>query len=407
MAGFIAYPSPEKEVEMSQYPSIRKLLAIILTITTLGMVMVAVVKFGGQKPQQPNGPVAKRPADEGGSSPLPKEKDQPGITQGTFEQALASINEADLKKDLYYLAGQELEGRMSGKAGNKTAAEYVKGRYESYGLPTMYHKFTMGRFNPGPKNETGDDYSQNIYAWQDGNDPTLKNEIVVVGAHMDHIGYGPKASQTPNRREIHPGADDNGSGTVALMEIARACAMMKGKNKRTLVFMSFSSEEMGLIGSQFYCNNPVFPQGSPSISKHVAMINMDMIGYLRKGTFAAGFNENNSSPDLDRMIGDLNTRYAFAKSISGRGGGGSDHAPFYNKRVPVVCLHTGMHPQYHTPDDTPDRINYKGMEQVARYAFELSWRCATEQGRPMFNHGGFKEMTYDHDHGNGVAFPKD
>ena len=376
---------------------IRKLLVITLTITTMGTVLVLATKFGGQKPPE-NPPIAQKPNDDGKGSPL-KPIDKPPIKDATLEEAIASINEADLKKDLYYLAGNELEGRMSGKNGNRVAAEWIKGRYESFGFQTMYHKFSMGRFNPGPKNETGDDFSQNIYAWIEGNDPSLKNEIVVVGAHMDHIGYGPKASMASNRREIHPGADDNGSGTVALIEIARAFSMMKGKVKRTVVFMSFSGEEMGLIGSQFYCENPVFPKGSPSMSKHVAMINMDMIGYLNKGSYLANFHENGSSPDLSKLIGDLNSKYAFAKSISGRGGGGSDHAPFYNKRVPVVCLHTGMHKQYHTPEDTPDRINYRGMEQVARYAFELSWRVAVDNERPVFNHGGFKPMTYDHDHG--------
>jgi hypothetical protein len=320
--------------------------------------------------------------------------------ESSYEEAVASINEGTLKKDLVHLCSDQLEGRMSGKNGNKLAAEYIKGRYENFGLQTMYHRFPMARYNPGPKNERGDDFSDNIYAWIDGNDVVLKNEVVVVGAHMDHLGYGPRGSQAPGRsNQIHPGADDNGSGTVALLEIARAFSMMKGKVKRTVVFMAFSGEEMGLIGSKYYCDNPVFPKSSPSMTKHVAMINMDMIGYLKKGEFLAGFNENNSSADIDKIIGELNTRYSFAKSISGRGAGGSDHAPFYNKRVPVVCLHTGMHRNYHTPNDTADKINYKGMEQIARYAFELSWRVATGDSRPTFNYASFKEMDYGHDHG--------
>lgn len=175
--------------------------------------------------------------------------------------------------------------------------------------------------------------------------------------------------------------------------------MMKGKVKRTTVFMAFSGEEMGLIGSKYYCEHPLFPKGSPSMQKHVAMINMDMIGYLRKGEFLASFDHETSSPDLDKLISELNGKYSFARSISGRGAGGSDHAPFYNKRVPVVCLHTGMHREYHTPDDTADRINYKGLEQVARYAFELSWRCATGDSRPAFDNAKFVRMSEDHDHG--------
>lgn len=376
----------------------KKLLCVILTATTLA---TAVFVASRVKQQDAPPPVAK--ADfEGKTSPI---KPKMGLlVEGTFDSAVTSISQDTLKTDLYYLCSTDLEGRMSGKAGNKAAADYIKSRFERCGLQTMYHRFQMGRYNPGPKNEQGDDYSQNIYGWIEGSDPTLRNEVVVVGAHMDHLGYGPKGSQAPGRKEIHPGADDNGSGTVALMEIARAFSTMKSRVKRTTVFMAFSGEEMGLIGSKFYVDNPVFPKDSPSIQKHVAMINMDMIGYLRQGTYGANFDTNDSSPDLGKLIGELNGKYTFARTISGQGGGGSDHAPFYNKKVPVVCLHTGQHKQYHTPEDTPDRINYKGLEQITRYAFELSWRVASGETTPQFNYGAFRPMPTSHDHGDLIPF---
>ena len=376
----------------------RKLLVLVLTITTMATVLVAVKKFHKDQPVAVAPPAGKQLPSDGGSTPLPKDK----ITDFTLEQSVGSIAEGDLKRDLYYLCSNELEGRMSGKLGNKLAADYIEKQYRSFGLETMRHRFRIERWNPGPKNESGDDFTENIYAWIDGTDPALKNEVVVVGAHMDHIGYGPRASQAPGRKEIHPGADDNASGTVALMAIARAFSHHKLKCKRTVVFMSFSGEEMGLIGSRYYCDNPVFPKSAPSMKSHVAMINMDMIGYLKRGTYLATFSENDSSPDLDRIIEGLNSKYSFAKSISGRGAGGSDHAPFYNKRVPVVCLHTGQHRAYHTPDDTADKINYKGLEQIARYAFELSWQSCNG-GKLVFNETNFRAMTYTHDHGYGEA----
>lgn len=383
---------------MSEMKGIRKLLVLMLTVSTMLCVVAVAVKFG-DKNRPPVGPVAEGPNDEGKFNKLPPDKGP--APEASYQQAVSSINEDDLKKELYYLAGTETEGRMSGKAGNKLAADYVQRYFERCGLQTMLHKFKMGRYNPGPKNEQGDDFSSNIYGWIEGTDPALKDEVVVIGAHMDHLGYGPKGSQAPGRTgQIHPGADDNASGTVALLEIARAYSMMKGRCKRTTVFMAFSGEEMGLIGSKFYVENPVFPKSGPSIQKHVAMINMDMIGYLKKGTFLASFDNEASSPDLDRIITDLNGKYSFAKSISGRGAGGSDHAPFYNKRVPVVCLHTGMHKNYHTPDDTPDKINYKGLEQVTRYAFELSWRVSSGETRPEFNLARFVPMSTEHDHGD-------
>lgn len=324
----------------------------------------------------------------------------------TLEQAIASIEESTLKDRLYHLASPELEGRMTGKQGNVTAAEYIKQKFEAAGLETMYHRFTaqdIGRtirgINPGPKGEQGDNFSQNIYGWIEGNDPVLKNEVVVVGAHMDHIGYGPSMSRS-RQVAIHPGADDNASGTVALIEIAEAFALLKGQVKRTVVFQAYSAEEMGLHGSRFYCANPTFPVGQPSIRSHVAMINMDMVGYLGSGQHFTGFHSGDSSPDLGRIISDLNQTYSFARQITSRGGGGSDHASFYNKGVPIAFLHTGGHSHYHTPTDTPDRINYSGLTKVAKYGFELAWRIAQADDRPTFAWETFSPMEYVHDHGN-------
>ena len=323
----------------------------------------------------------------------------PDIKEATYEEALDSIKEADLKKDLYYLASDELEGRMSGKQGNVMAAAFIKKQYESFGLETAYQKFNIRRLNPGPKNETGDDFTQNVIAWIEGNDPILKNEIIVIGAHMDHIGYGPSMSRAPSRRAIHPGADDNASGTVALMQIARAFSMLKGKIKRTVVFQSYSAEEMGLIGSRYYCDHPLFPKENPSIRSHVFMLNMDMVGYLNKRA-SFSFESADSSVDVGKIITELNKKYTFAKKITSRGTGGSDHASFYNKRVPIAFLHTGLHPYYHTPDDTADKINYNGIEQIAKYAFELAYRVANDGETPKFNNETFRAMEYTHDHGD-------
>lgn len=320
----------------------------------------------------------------------------------TFEDALDSITTEELKSSVYKLADDEWEGRMSGKQGNKLAAAWIKEEFEKYGLETMYDRFSIQRMNPGPKNEIGDNYTQNVYGWIEGSDPVLKNEIVVVGAHLDHIGYGPRMSRS-RRIGIHNGADDNASGTSALLEIAQAMAMLKPK--RTVVFQAYSAEEMGLIGSRFYCNNPKFPRNDPDIRKHVAMVNFDMIGYLDKGYYFAGWNDGESSIDISRYIRELNQKYSFADRITSRRGGGSDHASFYNKRVPVASMHTGLHRWYHTPDDTADKINYPGMEKVARYAFELIWKIANADSKPRFNHATFKELPYVHDHGHpGVPF---
>jgi hypothetical protein len=329
---------------------------------------------------------------------LPKSEKLPEITL-TFDQALMTITQENLKKDLYYLAGQELEGRMSGKKGNRLAADYIEGKYKSFGLPTVRQRFPVNRWNPGPQNETGDSYSENVFAWIDGQDPVLKDEIVVIGAHFDHIGYGPRASlANSGKLAIHPGADDNGSGTVSLLSIANAFSKIKASLKRTVVFMSFSGEEMGLVGSKYYCDNPMFPKQSPSISKHVAMINLDMVGYLNQSNQWGRGESVISSDDLTKLIDGLNKKYSFAKSISGQGTGASDHASFYNKKIPVVFLHTGLHSNYHKPSDTPDKINYAGMCEIAKYGFELSWNVIGGITPPVFNHASFKEIKPTNDH---------
>jgi len=364
------------------------LIVVILTTTLFIIGLLGIERTTPPPPISLNPPVA------------PSEPPPPPSQKFNYEDALASINKEKLSKDVHFLASDELEGRMAGKKGNDTATVFLGLEFADYGLKVDVQSFPIARMNPGPKNEIGKDTAFNIIAWLPGNDPLLKDEIVVIGAHMDHIGYGPRMSRTPNRREIHNGADDNASGTAALLAIAKACSMLKGQNKRTISFQAYNAEEMGLIGSRYYCNNPLLPEGKPDIKKHVAMINMDMIGYLGKGHYFAGFHEGDSSLDIGRYINDLNQKYSFAKRITSRGTGGSDHANFYNKKIPVAFLHTGSHRHYHTPDDTAEKLNYSGMEQISKYAFELTWKIAQADAAPRFNHAEFKPMEVIHDHGN-------
>jgi len=330
--------------------------------------------------------------------------EKPLIIEYSYEDVLKVPSVDDIKNNLAYLASDQLEGRMSGKKGNKQAAEFLRQEFNKLGLDTIVHRFKIKRMNPGPYNETGDDFTENVYAYIKGNDLELKDEIVVVGAHMDHIGYGPSMSRSLEMK-VHPGADDNASGTVALIEVAKCFSKLKNKVKRTIVFMAFSAEEMGLLGSKFYCDNPLFPEDSPDISKHVFMLNMDMVGYLGKGKHNVSFSDGDSSLDVESIIQDLSNQYSFAKKITGRRTGGSDHACFYNKKVPIAFLHTGLHPHYHKPSDTADKINYDGLLEICKYAFELSWNISNQEKKPEFNYGSFSEMDLSHDHGY-ETFPK-
>lgn len=317
----------------------------------------------------------------------------------SLSAALDTVKEPELKRWMQHLASDELEGRMSGKRGHFKAADFVEQKCKEWGLKTERHRFSISRRNSGPYNERGEDWTQNVYAYIEGSDPRLKDEIIVVGAHLDHIGYGPSMARD-RVIGVHNGADDNASGSVCLLGIAKAFSQM-GPQPRTIVFQWYSAEEMGLIGSRFYCNNPTFPKGSPSIRKHIAMINMDMVGRLGGGRYSVGFHAGNSSVDLAAMIRELNGKYPFADKITSRGGGGSDHASFYNKRVPVAFLHTGLHNDYHRVTDTADKINYNGMEKISKYATELTYKIVHSDLRPAFNTAAFKPMEYIHDHGHG------
>lgn len=312
------------------------------------------------------------------------EKETPFVL-GNFtlskEEAKETIKEADLKKHVYWLADDEREGRMSGKRGNVDAATYIYDHFKSYGLETKFQKFMIKRVNPGPKNEVGDDFTSNIIGILRGK----TDSAIVTGGHMDHIGYGPSMSMAPGRREIHNGADDNASGAATVLELAEAFSQMS-QPKHTLIFICFSAEEMGLIGSQYYVRNPVLP-----LSSTVCMFNFDMVGYYRGKLYAYGAN---SVPGMRQIMEKEN----FPNLVTGGGSGGSDHASFGNRGVPNVFFHTGGHPYYHTPDDDANRINYDGMEKVARFAF-----CVIEDF-DRTNSGRQAKVTFDHlnethDHG--------
>lgn len=318
-------------------------------------------------------------------------QEPPKAQVSPLEDSLSKLSSEELKKDIEFLASDDLEGRMSGKRGNDLAADFLKKELEASGLPTEFDDFQIRRMNLGPKNEIGEDKTRNLYSWIEGDD--LRDEVVVLGAHFDHIGYGPRYSRSKSQA-IHNGADDNASGTAAVLEIAKAMAGLKPR--RTILFQFYSAEEMGLLGSRHYCDNPTFPRQSPNISKHVAMVNMDMIGHLRPDAHQVSMLD--SSLDIAEIVKSLDEKYSFAAAVTGRGAGGSDHASFYNKRIPVAFIHTGVHKYYHTPEDDVGTINMGGVLQVSRYGLELVWRLANEE-RPEFNKASFKEMPYDHDHG--------
>jgi aminopeptidase YwaD len=260
--------------------------------------------------------------------------------------------------------------------------------------------------------------SFNVIGILPGSDPKLKDETIVIGAHYDHLGHGGAGSLAPRSGEIHHGADDNASGTAALIELARMFSSQNPKPRRTIVFIAFSGEEEGLIGSSYYVNHPVVP-----LANTVAMINMDMIGRLKDNKLIVGgmgtatdwrplVDQENSRATLNggtlcapntNVVANTVTASAkidgngsvkcvngsspgkwFSLTLSEDGFGPSDHSSFYGKQVPVLFFWTGTHEDYHKPSDTADKINYEGEARIVGFVSNIIRDIDKNEKRPTY-----------------------
>lgn len=223
---------------------------------------------------------------------------------------------------------------------------------------------------------------RNVVGVLEGDGP-LANETIVVGAHYDHLGYGgPSSNAQGKKRAIHFGADDNGSGTTAMMELARRFAAQKQRQGRRLVFLAFSGEELGLFGSAHYCKNPVFP-----LDRTAAMYNLDMVGRLSKdketGLDRVLTEGHGTAKEFQELIDAGAKKYGFTLKKQASGFGPSDHASFCGKKIPVLFVWTGVHADYHKPSDTADKINLEGLRRVVDMSEEIVSRF-TQMDKPTF-----------------------
>ncbi|HVF27286.1 MAG TPA: M20/M25/M40 family metallo-hydrolase, partial [Pyrinomonadaceae bacterium] len=260
--------------------------------------------------------------------------------------------------------------------------------------------------------------AHNVVGVLEGSDPNLKNESIIIGAHYDHLGRGGQGSLARREGEIHHGADDNASGTAGLIELARLFAGERTKLRRTIVFVAFGGEEEGLLGSNFYVNNPAVP-----LTQTVAMINMDMIGRLKEDRLMIGgagtasewrgwIERINADANIKivaasgvvepasvnvsggeypvvvgangRVMATANPRGRFALTLSEDGFGPSDHSSFYAKKIPVLFFFTGTHEDYHKPSDTAEKINYTGEARVLSFVREIVSELQASERRPTY-----------------------
>jgi hypothetical protein len=222
---------------------------------------------------------------------------------------------------------------------------------------------------------------KNVIAVLPGSGP-LAEETIIIGAHYDHLGRGEPGSLQAGSKEIHNGADDNGSGTVALLEVARRLASVE-KRSRRIVVMAFTGEERGLLGSAHYIHNPVFP-----LNKTIAMLNMDMVGRLKDNKLTVY--GTGTAKEFDGLITKLNEQpqYAFQIKREPSGFGPSDHSTFYAAKIPVFHLFTDLHNDYHRPSDDIDKINYEGIRRISEFCADIALEIDRTEKPPTFAETG-------------------
>jgi Zn-dependent M28 family amino/carboxypeptidase len=275
-----------------------------------------------------------------------------------------------IKDDVIFLSSDSLEGRETGTQGEVKAGEYIKKRFIKIGLQPLENNNYFQNFTFKPKTNP----HQEISFSNQKNDSTItgKNIIgyidnqakktIIIGAHYDHLGYGNENSLHRGEKNlIHNGADDNASGVAMMIDLASKLRVANKNNN--YLFIAFSGEEIGLLGSNYYTKNAIIKMSTINY-----MINMDMVGRLNEDTALAIYGLG-TSPIFKQTINANNTKFKIIQKESGVGP--SDHTSFYLNDIPVLHFFTGQHEDYHKPSDDYDKINFEGMDIISNYIFDI------------------------------------
>ncbi len=273
-----------------------------------------------------------------------------------------------------YLADDALAGRLAGSPGERCAGEYIASVFRELGLRpageagSFFQSVPLASvLNP---HVTGE--GRNVVAVLPGSDPALRDEFIVVGAHYDHLGTGGPGSLAPDRAgEVHNGADDNASGVAALLRVARHLTAGPGP-ARSILFITFTGEESGLIGSNWFAANPTQTSGPL-----IGMLNMDMVGRL--GDQPLIVYGVATAEEWTGILEDAAGRAGLALVTHGEGYGPSDHTAFYAKDIPVLHFFTNVHADYHRPSDDWERIDAAGLERVAGLVADIAGTVANRR----------------------------
>ena len=283
--------------------------------------------------------------------------------------ALNSITKDELKGHVDVLADDTFEGREAGSRGGRAAGNYLHKAFETLELKsagdggTYFQSFGAA--------------SRNVLGLVAGSDPQLKDEVIVVGAHYDHVGYGRSNNSYGPWGYIHNGADDNASGVAGLLEIAAALKLLPQPPRRSILLACWDGEEAGLLGSRHWVGRPTVP-----LARVVASINMDMIGRMQNGRVEVLGTRTASG--WRRLVSEANLEGAAAIDFSWTLKADSDHWPFYERQIPVLMFHTGLHGDYHRPSDDTHKINHDGLTSVSRLALQTVLSAADADQPPRF-----------------------
>lgn len=318
-----------------------------------------------------------------------------------------------LRRDINYLASDALEGRLTGTPGNDSAAAYIARRYELLGLETVEDTTSrdcipVGSLARSLEKETGSQVAlqardgtacpapymqpftarsvaaahagldtalatQNVVALVPGTDPELEHQYVVIGAHFDHLGRSPAYSMDPAAGgAVRHGADDNASGTAAVLELARLFA--RHPARRSIIFVNFSGEELGLLGSQYFVEHSPVPLDSMD-----AMLNFDMVGRMRDNkliVYGVG-----TARELSAIVDSANVAPALSVTALGDGYGPSDQSSFYAEGIPVLHFFTDLHEDYHRATDVASKIDVADEARVVNFAERIARAIADRPAR--------------------------
>lgn len=298
----------------------------------------------------------------------------------------ASITHKELKEHLFIIASADFEGRKTGEAGQKKAAAYLIDYYKSINISSpkgidYLQKIPVEYFKGRSQNE-----SENVLGFIKGSEKP--EEIIIISAHYDHVGK--------KENEIYFGADDDGSGTVAVLEIAEAFKEAANNGftpKRSILFLNLTGEEIGLMGSKYYTDHPIF-----DLKNTVANLNIDMIGrvdkkYTDNPNYVYVIGADKLSNELHTISENANKKYTKLvldytyndESDPNRFYYRSDHYQFAKNNIPIIFYFNGVHDDYHKPTDTPDKINYDLLAKRAQLVFYTAWELANRTERIKLN----------------------